>query len=85
MNLNEFRSARVKVGLSQTDLARKLGISNTAMSNKELGIAQFKDSEKIKLCKILNLTLSQFNDCFFDGKLPYEEQKAKTERRNAYE
>ena len=67
----EIRGARVRLGLLQKDVAEQLGIKVQSYSKKENGRTTFSDEEKVKLVKILGLSLQQFNDYLFDGALPY--------------
>lgn len=44
--MNRIAGYRVTLGMNQGDLAKKLGISRQAYSEKERGNIPFKDSEK---------------------------------------
>ena len=50
--INKVAGYRAMLGLTQRDIAKKLGISSQSYSNKENGRTPFSDKEKIKL-KIL--------------------------------
>ena len=54
MSSNRIREKRVELGLSQTQLARLIGVVESAMSNLELG--KWKPWPKVKkdLAKVLN-------------------------------
>ena len=51
---NRIREKRMELGLSQTQLARLIGVAESAMSNLELG--KWKPWPKVKkdLAKVLN-------------------------------
>ena len=66
----EIKVARLRKGLSQRDMARQLGVSASSYQKKEQGYVRFSDDEKLKITEILGLTYDQFNDIFYDGKLP---------------
>lgn len=70
MKPNEIKGARARLGLTQKDMAGKLGISAQSYAKKETGVTKFTDPEKIIVCEALGLSLVQFNDIFYDGKLP---------------
>ena len=54
--LDNVRAERVRAGLTQEQIAEKLGISATSYSYKESGRRQFKVQEFISICNILNLS-----------------------------
>ena len=66
----EIKVARVRHRYSQKYLADALGISVTTYRHKEDGVVMFNDPEKLKLMEVLQLSMQQFNDYFFDGRLP---------------
>lgn len=70
MKPNEIKGARARLGLTQKDMAGKLGISAQSYAKKESGDTKFTDPEKLIVCEALGLSLVQFNDIFYDGKLP---------------
>ncbi len=70
MKPNEIKGARARLGLTQKDMAGKLGISTQSYAKKESGDTRFTDPEKLIVCEALGLSLVQFNDIFYDGKLP---------------
>lgn len=53
---------RERKGYLQEDMAKRLNISKSAYSDKEVGRSEFKSSEMIKIAKIFNVTL---NDIFW--------------------
>ncbi len=53
MTLKEVRKNKLK--LSQKDLADKLGISKSSLSNKENGRRKYTGSEVILICKLAKL------------------------------
>ena len=60
MNLNKLKGLRVENGLTQKELAEKLGFSETTYVLKEKGRVPFKDYEIAELCKIFNVSASIF-------------------------
>ncbi|MGI6435500.1 MAG: helix-turn-helix transcriptional regulator [Syntrophomonadaceae bacterium] len=48
-----IRAERVRCGLTQLQMARKLGLSATGYNHKENGKRQFTLEEFISICKIL--------------------------------
>lgn len=67
----EIKIARQRLGLSQEYVSKALGIRNPGTyQKKESGRVRFTDEEKIALAEVLQLTLEQFNDYLFDGRLP---------------
>lgn len=66
----EIKAARVRLRLSQKAVADRLGVSVTAYRHKESGTVRFTDPEKLALVETLHLSMRQFNDYFFEGKLP---------------
>ncbi|KUG04358.1 hypothetical protein ASZ90_018229 [hydrocarbon metagenome] len=48
-----IRAERVRCGFTQSDMARKLGLSVTGYNHKENGKRQFTLEEFIMICKIL--------------------------------
>ena len=66
----EIKGARTKLGYTQKYVAEQLGMSVYSYQKKESGQVKFTDEEKAGLTELLELTLEQFNDFLFDGKLP---------------
>ena len=58
------KAEMLKNKLNQEAVAKKLGISATAFSNKLLGYSEFKASEVYKLATMLNLR-GQYDEYFF--------------------
>ena len=55
-----IRNARKSLGLTQRQLAEKIGVANTSISNWEKGLSR-PDADMIqKLCQILNLQPNYF-------------------------
>ena len=55
MNKALFKMAIVRSGYTQTRLAKELGISKNALSNKVNGRSSVTVSDVIKICEILNI------------------------------
>lgn len=66
----EIKGARTRLGYTQKYVAEQLGMSVYSYQKKESGQVKFTDEEKVALTELLELTLEQFNDYLFDGKLP---------------
>lgn len=69
MNTLELKSARIKRGLTQVDIAEKMNISSISYSLKERGKRDFTINEVSNIIKILNLSLLEINAIFFDNQL----------------
>ena len=61
INTNKLKSLRVLKGLSQQKIAEILGMHYITYANKENGAKEFKVTELMKLCEILEC---EFNDIF---------------------
>lgn len=66
----EIKGARTRLGYTQQYVADQLGITVLSYRNKESGRVRFTDTEMVGLAEVLQLSLVQFNDFLFDGKLP---------------
>lgn len=61
MKLNEkLKSFRIERGLSQRELAKKIGISVPTLQKYEYGTLNLKTEIIIKLCDIFNISLDEF-------------------------
>lgn len=67
MNCGEFRVAIARAGTSNREVAASLGLSEQAFYNKMNGRTEFKNSEIIKLTRLLGLSMESVNLIFFDG------------------
>ena len=61
---NKIKGYRYMLGLSQEEMAFKLGMSKKTYIKRERGVMQFKDDEKLKFKKLLvdifpNITIEQ--------------------------
>lgn len=70
MNYKLLKSKRVLKGFTQKDVAEKLGVSGKTYNHKEQGKIVFKPNEIISVSKILDLTISDINEIFFNNNLP---------------
>lgn len=68
--IREIKAIRTRLGFTQGYVADQLGINVAAYRSKENGRVRFSDTELTALAKVLQLSLAQLNDFFFDGKLP---------------
>ena len=70
MNLNnKLKGARVTKGYTQESIAKKINITTKTYNRKELGMVRFSTDEIIKITNLLEFTVTQVNDIFFDNKL----------------
>lgn len=69
MGANKLKVARVAKNMTQEDVARLLGITLATYNRKELGSVDFKRREVLSLSKVLNLSLKDVNNIFFNGEL----------------
>lgn len=61
----EFKVAMVRAGTTQTELAKRIGISDMSLYRKINGITEFKGSEISALERLLNLSPTQRDQIFF--------------------
>lgn len=54
-----IKEARMRQGLSQNDLAKKLGVHQSEISRIESGKRRVKDTNKQKLAEILNMGIME--------------------------
>lgn len=57
-----LRSARKAAGLSQNDLARKIGVTFMAVSHWEVGRNYPRAEQLIKLCQVLDLQINEIKE-----------------------
>ena len=65
MNLKLLTHKRQQLGLTQEDLAKKVGIARTNYLKKEKGRENFKQEQISKLIKELSLTPEETIEIFF--------------------
>lgn len=53
---HRLRSAREDAGILQKQLAREVGVSQSAVSNWEKGIRDLTSTQVVKLCRALDVT-----------------------------
>ncbi len=71
MNVRRLKAKRVEMNVLQRDLAGRLGLTEKAMSQKECSERnRFKADEMLEIARALKMSLSEFNEIFFDGNLP---------------
>lgn len=72
MNARKLKGKRIEMGFKQKDLAFKLGVSAKTMCLKEKSARnRFTADEMAQLAVKLQLSSAEFNQIFFDGKLPF--------------
>lgn len=69
MGVNKIKVARISKNLTQEEISKLLGVTISTYNRKELGLVDFKRGEVLKLSNILDLTLQDVNDIFFNNKL----------------
>lgn len=70
MNRREIKAQRIRLGLTQENVAAELDMNLHTYRKKESGGSPFSEDEKLSLAQILHFTPEQLNDFLFDGKLP---------------
>lgn len=70
-DLNKIAAYRKLIGVSQADMAKKLGISLTSYNKKENGRREFTQSEMIEITKIFQEKLPDItmDAIFFNNEL----------------
>lgn len=61
------KGMRANANLTQETVAKELGITVVSYRRKEQGQREFKFSELLKLCKLFNVELNDFADCFISN------------------
>jgi len=69
MGVNRIKIARIYKNLTQDEVSKLLGVTISTYNRKELGLVDFKREEVLRLAKILDLTLQDVNEIFFNNKL----------------
>jgi len=69
MGVNRIKVARICKNLTQDEVSKLLGVTISTYNRKELGLVDFKREEVLRLAKILDLTLQDVNEIFFNNKL----------------
>jgi len=69
MKTLKLKAARVEKGFIQSKLAEHLGITEATYNRKELGLKNFSIAEIKKLSALLDLSLDQIDEIFFDQEL----------------
>lgn len=69
VNKNLLKSMYIAKGLTQSVLARKLGISVQSLSAKINNNVEFRSSEIAKLCDLLNIDSKDMSIIFFNYKV----------------
>lgn len=65
MDYRKLRARMCECGLTQQELASRIGISEGQLSRKLAGLYAFKQSEMIAICRVLSLDLVAIPDIFF--------------------
>lgn len=67
--MNKLKGARVSKGYTQESISKAIGITTNTYNRKELGLVKFTIEEITKISNLLEFTIEQVNDIFFDNKL----------------
>ena len=70
MELRELKAKRILNGLTQEQLAKKIGINTKSYNMKENGKIRFSLDEAAKVSEVLKLSLNEVNNIFLQIKLP---------------
>lgn len=70
MNSKLLKSKRIFKGILQKNAAQKLGLTEKTYNHKENGKIQFKANEILTISILLDLTMKDVNEIFFDNILP---------------
>lgn len=70
MSANKVKGYRAMLGITQKELADRLGVTIQSVSNKERGITAFTDNEKVVIKKMLEPHFPHItiDEIFFDKK-----------------
>lgn len=69
VNIQLLKGARVSKGHTQESISKKIGMTSKTYNRKELGISDFSRQDILNISSILDLTIQQVNEIFFDNKL----------------
>lgn len=72
MNDELLRYKRRAMGyMSREEMAERLKMSQSYYRRRETKLMEFTPKDMVSIVEVLSLSLEEFNDIFFDGKLPY--------------
>lgn len=69
MKVNELKAARIRCGLTQKEIAKKLGMCEANYNGKENGKTSISVDDINKLADVLNLSTAEIINIFFDGRV----------------
>ena len=72
---NLLKSKRVLKGLTQKKVAEMVGVSEKTYNHKETGKIECKIDEILIISSVLDLTMEDINEIFFNGNLPFVQVK----------
>jgi transcriptional regulator with XRE-family HTH domain len=70
LNRKKLKGVRVEKDFTQKSISTELGMGIISYHRKELGQREFTRTEIEKTAKVLELTLQDVNEIFFDNNLP---------------
>ena len=71
MKANKLKGKRIEMGFTQSEIADLIEKSIDAYAKKERGETGFSPTEIAILTITLMLSYAEFNEIFFDGRLPF--------------
>ena len=71
MNLAKLRGKRAELGFTQNDCGNAIGKTGSSYSRRENGETEFTPDEICSFTIEAKLSFDEFNDIFFDGRLPF--------------
>lgn len=80
MNANLLRGKMAECGMNQSQLAVKIGISDNSLSRKILGKREFRLSEVVGICAVLNIENPK--EIFFDENIPNTQRINYSDEKN---
>lgn len=73
MDSVSVKCQRMRLGLTQSDVAKEMGVATRSYCNMENGLTKMTDAEKVHLMNVLKMSLRQMNDWLYDGVLPIDD------------
>ena len=76
VNTNELRAARVRIGLNQVALAKKIGMTPSKLSMKENGKVPFSVKDIDNIAGVLGLSSDDIINIFFTNAVASKSKSA---------
>lgn len=71
MNPMELKIARIRRNKSATEMAKMVGITDSARITRERGKTRVSLEEAVAISRYLDLSEDEFYTIFFDGEIPF--------------